>query len=96
MIVNCDKCSEGFFVNIEERKIKNDIKEKYFQCPFCKRKYHISFDNSKMRLLQNDIEKVTKTLKLKPFNKELQKKAVILMKKHEALAEKLNNEINSK
>lgn len=93
MTVNCDKCKENFLIHIEERKIKDDIKEQYFTCPFCKTEYHISYNDGAMRKLENKLENLTRLWKMKPYDKGLQAKVLPLMKKHETMAEKLNKEM---
>lgn len=54
MLAVCNKgCNKQFELNdLKERKVKNDIIEVYFECPFCSKKYICCFTNRTVRLKQ--------------------------------------------
>lgn len=54
MKVICNEgCNKEFYnPEFKEKTIKNDIREVYFKCPYCERKYICFYTNREIRKLQ--------------------------------------------
>lgn len=85
IIVNCDKCSQTFEIKPKSKKVKDDIKENYFQCPHCKEKYITYYSNNESRSIQTEISRVKKLIEEDKNNQELKGKLKQLESKHQMI-----------
>jgi hypothetical protein len=89
----CDECHNAFSMKIKSKKINTDLKHNFIQCPKCKKKYTVSFENEETKDLNNRIKVAAVNYQLeKDENKsrELFKIYNNLVEYHKKLIKKLD------
>lgn len=87
MKVKCDECRKEFDIDkFEEETIKEDIREIYFKCPHCNKKYNCFYTNRSIRRLQA-LQRKTKD------NKEFERLKADVTNRMNTLKEKMKDDI---
>lgn len=88
MKVTCDKCHKDFNILLkeEEKHIDNEfIIKTYFECPECKTRYDMCYDNKSTLALKKQINKHKHVLNTLRNEKEIEKQIKIIKKKQKRL-----------
>ncbi|KNE19660.1 hypothetical protein [Virgibacillus pantothenticus] len=75
--IMCDKCSNTFVIQLQEKKHGKGITETYFTCPHCNEHYTSYATDADIRRKQREIKKMYETLPnitdRKQYSKTLEK-----------------------
>lgn len=96
MYVVCDRCKKDFLIQMKETTI-SDVRITFFECPYCKKKYCVTYQNEQTEQIKQKLKSVNQLLKHNPDNKRLKKEKQRLTKKmkHEEKKIKLMKEIKT-
>ncbi|MCG8541229.1 MAG: hypothetical protein MJA82_15035 [Clostridia bacterium] len=96
MKVICEDCKESFELNqLKQKALKGEIRETYYSCQHCNKKYRVCITNEAIRKLQKKIEEKKLIIRVKSKKGIKNIKEVFelnrLIEKHKKEMNKLNN-----
>lgn len=71
----CDKCKNEFEINIQTKKIDDNVVKQYIKCPFCEEEYTVIYLNEAVKRYRENFKKA-KTIEEKEKYKNKIKKEV--------------------
>lgn len=93
MEVNCNVCEKDFVIKIKKKKINAKVTETYFQCPYCKEKYHILYTNIHTEKLKKEVEKLFYKMNTKHRTRKMRREYERTKRKLETATKNLYREL---
>jgi len=74
----CNKCTKIFKIHLKEKDHPRGIKEHYFLCKYCKKRYTSFITDKKVRSLQKEMKRTTDVEKRTEIQKEVSSRMEVL------------------
>ena len=79
----CDKCKNEFDLNIQTRKIDNNVVKQYIKCPFCEEEYTVMYLNEAVKTYINNFKKAKTINDKEEYKNKIKKEVERLCTKYE-------------